>query len=322
MDFILNDCSLHGQFATPTAFFEALRRVLELRSRLHRSGRVLRCPRKLLEANVGASGTLQQALNSTSDRNLHRVIMTWLANEGPFWDDEPLHSQDDYFDLKDDGTIVTETGLGEAAMSALKGLKRSLLSFDPSSWTHSPIEVDHVRNDSSRQTITLNNYWSLPELERHLQSTRPPLTSWSALVQWAREECPLLTLTPDVIRWLDGHPFIRGAAERFQVLLSTLDTLRGSFGEDGSLNERGKEILKNHFTGEKAWFSDSSDGEKSAFRDELTFPNPGPNSTTPTVFCPWHGKVKIEQMRVHFTYPIRHDRPVYIVYIGPKLTKR
>jgi hypothetical protein len=40
------------------------------------------------------------------------------------------------------------------------------------------------------------------------------------------------------------------------------------------------------------------------------------------IFCPWHGKVKIEQMRMHFTFPIQHDRPVYVVYIGPKITKR
>jgi hypothetical protein len=41
-----------------------------------------------------------------------------------------------------------------------------------------------------------------------------------------------------------------------------------------------------------------------------------------TLFCPWHGKVKIEQMRMHFTFPIQRDMPLYIAYIGPKLTKR
>ena len=43
---------------------------------------------------------------------------------------------------------------------------------------------------------------------------------------------------------------------------------------------------------------------------------------TKTLFCPWHGKVQTPQLRVHFSYPIRANEPLYIVYVGPKLTKR
>jgi len=139
-------------------------------------------------------------------------------------------------------------------------------------------------------------------------------------VQWAREECPRLTLTGDVIRGLDGHPFLPGAAERFQVLLTALDRLKRNMTGSGAYTEEGMRLYQDHFVGKKVWFTDSSDGEKIDFKNELTFPHPEEDGST--LFCPWHGKVKIEQMRMHFTFPLRFDAPLYIVYIGPKLTKR
>lgn len=79
-------------------------------------------------------------------------------------------------------------------------------------------------------------------------------------------------------------------------------------------------LFQDHFVGEKAWFTDSSDAEKREFRTEMTFPHP----TVPQerIFCPWHGKVKIQQMRVHFSYPIKRSEPLYVVYIGPKISRR
>jgi hypothetical protein len=317
MGFIVNDCSLHGQFPTHAAFVEAMKRVLAIRDRVARSSQVVRAPRKLLDTQVGAGLTLRHAL-STMDRNLRNAVVTWLANKGPFWDDEPLHGADDWFQVK--GNIVTETGIGEATMALLRGITRSVVSFEPSNWTYDPIPVEHVIAGSDPRTITLRNHWELPTLERYLRDIRAPLSSWRDLVRWAREECPRLTLASDVIEWLDGHAFIPGAAERFQVLLSTLDTIRGSFDETGTLTTEGMRLLQDHFVGKKAWFTDSSDGEKETFANELTFRDPDEEGARR--MFPWHGKVKIEQMRVHFSYPIRHDRPLHVVYIGPKLTKR
>ncbi|WP_437732476.1 hypothetical protein [Sorangium sp. So ce1335] len=317
-EFVINDCSIHAQFSTRSSFIDSLKRLLAMRQRIVQSGRIMRCPRKLLDAFIGPGTTVRQALAAAGDKNLSNVVVTWLAQQGPFWDDDPIHGPDDWFEVK--GSIVTETGLGEAAMAAFRGLPRAVISIDPSDWTYTPIAVDRVHDAEVRQTVRLHNCWVLPALEQHLRDTRAPLNSWEALIQWAREECPRLRLTPDVIRWLDGHPFIPGAAQRLQVLLSTLDTLQGSFNEDGSLTQAGMELYQNHFVGEKAWFTDSSDTEKSDFRSELTFPDPERSGSS--ISCTWHGKVKIGQMRMHFTYPIRHDRPLYIVYIGPKLTKR
>jgi hypothetical protein len=40
------------------------------------------------------------------------------------------------------------------------------------------------------------------------------------------------------------------------------------------------------------------------------------------IFCTWHGKVKTPQYRIHFSWPISAVAPLYVVYIGPKITKR
>ena len=41
------------------------------------------------------------------------------------------------------------------------------------------------------------------------------------------------------------------------------------------------------------------------------------------LFCPWHGKVSTRTLRIHFSPgQIRASDPLYVVYVGPKLTKR
>ena len=38
--------------------------------------------------------------------------------------------------------------------------------------------------------------------------------------------------------------------------------------------------------------------------------------------CPYHGKVKIQQYRIHLADRPAYGRPARIVYIGHKLTKK
>jgi hypothetical protein len=67
-------------------------------------------------------------------------------------------------------------------------------------------------------------------------------------------------------------------------------------------------------------FSDSSDTEKLDFRNELTFRHP--DQPGRSLFCPWHGKVRHLELRVHYTWSGRAGEPLYVVYVGPKITKR
>lgn len=110
------------------------------------------------------------------------------------------------------------------------------------------------------------------------------------------------------------YPFSKGISDRVFTLLQVLQTLVEETDSDGKLSEKGNQLLQEHFTGKKAWFTDSSEDEKNRFKDKLTFQG---------CFCPWHGKIKIQQFRIHFEWPIpTGQRYLKIVYIGPKLTKK
>ena len=96
--------------------------------------------------------------------------------------------------------------------------------------------------------------------------------------------------------------------------------LTNSFDDQGERTREGHRLYQKHFTGDKAWFSDSSTSEKDDFKKELTFPHPA--ALGETLSCTWHGKVKSPQLRIHFSWPIRAAEPLYVVYVGPKITKR
>jgi hypothetical protein len=97
-----------------------------------------------------------------------------------------------------------------------------------------------------------------------------------------------------------GPHFIKGIAERILDLLSILQAIAQETNPDSSLTESGMNLLQQHFVGEKAAFSDESDSNKNAFRNALTFVDPSDPSRP--LFCPWHGKVKNQQFRIHFEW--------------------
>ena len=93
-----------------------------------------------------------------------------------------------------------------------------------------------------------------------------------------------------------------------------------AFDATGARTTEGQRIYQDYFTGDNALFSDSSDDEKHRFREALTFPHP--NERGNSLFCTWHGKVRHLTLRLHFSWPIESGEPVYVVYAGPKLTRR
>lgn len=130
----------------------------------------------------------------------------------------------------------------------------------------------------------------------------------------------------DAFAPLVGHPFASGAAERLLFIMHLLDRFKACFDEDGQRTLEGHEIYRDFFTGQKGeggrgpLFTDSSEKEKKSFKAEMTFKHPTDSSKT--LFCPWHGKVQTPPLRVHFSWPVRADEPLFIVYVGPKITKR
>lgn len=260
---------------------------------------------------------MREAAPKAFDRNMLRALMGWLNRHGPFWEDLRHHSGDDYLEYNDE--LVTDSAMGEAACCLIQGISRSLVSLKPSSYLISPLLVNwhdgcHVR------TAEVANYWEPEAVEAALEAAPLQIGSWRDLEALARMRYPDLTFSDNSFDPLMGHPFGRSPAENLLLRLNVLHELKNGFNERGERTPEGHVLFQKHFTGDKAWFSDSSDSEKARFESELTFAHPA--RAGEWLFCTWHGKVKTPQLRVHFSWPIRAKDPLYIVYVGPKITRR
>ena len=317
VDLLFNDLSIHGQFPDLVAFRSAIGRVMEIRDFARRRyGRELQCHRNVARALVMRDSSMPQAIQGLS-RDKRSALMQWLTRSGPFWEDFRRHGGGDWLECK--GEVVTDTAMGEAAYRLFHGIECGLVSMDPSSWLFSPLPVEWREGESAR-SMDVPNYWNVEVLKVALDAERISLASWTDLETAARNRCPDLTFSSSCFEPLRGHPFGAGAAQALLSRLIVLHDLKNSFDEHGQHTAEGKEILRKHFAGRKAWFSDSSPTEKARFRQDLTSPHP--TEVGETLFCTWHGKVKTPQLRLHFSWPIQAQEPLYVVYVGPKITKR
>ena len=322
MDFLVNDLSLHGQYHDIHAFRRALAKVMDIRAVAQRFDSPLYCHRNVLNAEIGPGMALRQAVGSLP-RAQRSAVLQWLTRHGPFWDDLRRHGPDDWLEWR--GEIATDTAVGEAAFFRILGEEKALVSFAPSKFQATPIRVDY-RQEESLTTVDIPNYWEPEAVRQTLRATPPRPQSWAKVERMARARFDALHISRNAFLPLNGHPFANGAAQRIIVILSTLDRLHRSFDAHGNRTMEGHEIYQQFFTGRKegkgrgSVFSDSSDTEKSRYRAKLTFPHPALAGAS--LFCPWHGKVQTPQFRVHFSTPITADQPLYVVYIGPKITAR
>jgi hypothetical protein len=315
MQVLLNDLSLHGQFASVTAFQDAIRSMMYIRNKIQQFGRELYCHRNLAQAQVTHGLTMQQAIQQFNI-NERRALMGWLTQHGPFWEDERHHDPNDYLECKQQ--IVTDTALGETAFRCYYGIECHTISLKPSNWLYTPISVVWQRENIAN--IDIGNHWEINTIEPILRTSSPPIKSWEHLSSAMRARCPNLTFAVDSFEPLAGHPFVNSASQRIVELLETLDKFKTCFDAQGQRTAEGQRIYQDHFTGQKAWFTDSSDSEKNEFKENLTFKHP--NKDAETLFCTWHGKIKTPQFRIHFSWPISLNEPLYVVYVGPKLTKQ
>lgn len=320
MELFTNDRSLHLQFHDLATFRIAVGRLGAMRDVALRFGRNVYCHRMLLNVEPIRGMQMQQAVGRLGV-NQRRALMTWLKAFGPFWDDLRSHCADDY--LECNGEIVTDTGVGEAAHRSLQGVECALISAIPSEWNYSPVEVtwhQEVEGRDSFRNAVLDNWRDHTDLLDRLRGLPPLIRSWVELGDSSRTRYQNLKFADRCFEPLNGVPFSRSAADRIIVLLSYLNQLASEFDAGGSRTSEGHRIYQSYFTGDNALFSDSSDTEKHRFLRELTFPHP--DRPHETLFCAWHGKVPQLTLRLHFSWPIRADEPVYVVYAGPKITKR
>lgn len=316
MELFFNDLSLHEQFRDLTTFRSAVECVMNIRNTIKRFGRELYCHRSVASMQVTKDRKMQQAVQCLS-RDQQIAWMLWIRRQGPFWEDDRQHSESDYMACKND--VVTETGLGEAAWRLFYKIDCGAVSMGTSLWLSEFLVVDWHENEDVK-SIKVPNYWDTETLTKVLETANKPLQSWKELEKTAKNRCPELTFSPESFEPLRGHPFVAGAAHQLLRLLVILQKFKNCFDENGKRTPQGQEIYQKHFTGDNAWFSDSSDTEKVKFKKDLTFSHP--LNVTDPLFCTWHGKVKTSQLRIHFSWPIQARKSLYIAYVGPKLTKR
>nr|VFJ74599.1 MAG: hypothetical protein BECKFW1821C_GA0114237_106412 [Candidatus Kentron sp. FW] len=316
MEFLFNELSLTGQFRDIATFGKAMGRLMEMRETIRRCGRELHCHRDIGNASVVDDVVFSKAIQRLLP-DKKRAIMQWITRQGPFWDDSRTHGLDEWLECCD-GKVVTDNAIGEAAYRSLERKHCHLVSLEPSSWEYTPITVTW-RPDSGERTVDITNYWKKKTLDEALQKASPPIDSWEKLERQSKKRFAHLTFSESGFHSLRGQPFVDSAARQIRERFHVLDMLRNSFDEHRQRTRKGHEIYRKHFTGDRAWFSDSSDGEKHRFGKELTFPHPTMDAT---LFCPWHGKIRTPELRIHFSWPVRADEPLYIVYVGPKITKR
>ena len=317
MGFFLNDRSLHGQFVNLRSFSDAIKRLMEIRELINAYGAALYSHRNILQSQITRDTTMYEAVDRAFTREEKRALMQWITQFGPFWDDERKHQLEDWFQHK--GNIVTDTAIGEAAWCLVNHIDRELISLSPSDWEYTPISVDWVIDENTMESVNISNYWLFISLEDNLKSRPPSYTSWEGVEAFVTRRFSNLTYLEDAFAPLVGHPFSYAAAARIISLLGTLNRYVTCFDGDGQRTAEGNEIYQTFFTGGEL-FSDSSATEKNDFRNALSFRHPTDHDQQ--LFCPYHGKIKHLQLRLHFSWPIRAEEPVFIVYIGSKITKR
>lgn len=316
MEWHVNDLSLNGQHASSVAFLAALTPILKVRREREGLRSRIYCSRTLPLRPATKDLTVRQAIVGGGDRLLQRLALEWFDKGGPFWEDSRAENADDYFHFE--GSDVTDLGPGEAARRRIRKVDARTLSFEGSGFERSPLGVVHGLQEEPLGVIEVPNVWDIAGLGTAVPAR---LESWRQLIAESKTRFPELIFSSGIESQLHPSPFHGGVASRVLDLLAVLHEMVQETGEEGALSSRGLEILQNHFVGEKAWFTDESERNKRDFLNELTFRDP--IDVTKLLFCPWHGKEKNAQFRVHFEWPRpTGQRRIKVLYIGPKIAKR
>lgn len=309
-EFFLNERSLHGQYEELDNFLRALRVVMTARRSIERDGFRLYCDARIRLRPVIGEAVFEQAVRTTGNKELISGVLAWLSKAGPFWATQQRHSPDDLFGCHDDD--IADSALAEAACRHSTDMPCHLLGFASPTWNYTPVVVAWTRSDGEVD-VPLENFWELPPLEECLKATAPPLENWPALLEWTIRAYSNLLLSNDVIEPIMREPFSHAAASELQMLLRILDEISACHDADGALNLRGRELLGTFFQGHHARFTDEAPSAEFWFIHPLR---------KEKVLCSWHGKVRLgRQYRIHFEWPKPLGAPLWVSYIGPKLTK-
>ncbi len=313
--FLFNDASLHGQFTSTSQFFSALTRVFRMRDAMRKSGFRLDVSRLVAERATISTQKLRQVVAKADNPENKRRVLSWLDKDGPFWDDLPIHSADEYFECG--GNLVSGTALGEVCSLTALSTAAALISLTPSRFTDNPLEVFWRGRADGDRSWQIPNFWLEAPLVDYVRQIEKPPASWQQLLEWTRLNCPTLLLSPDILSQLPTtfSPFV---AQRAQVLFKALQEINSAL-QQGNVT-RFEELRRLWMEGGNARMTDSSDAEKAHFATALNFTHPITKRPIP---CTWHAKIQTPRFRIHFEWPKQNARDaLFIGYFGEKITKR
>jgi hypothetical protein len=279
----------------------------------------LYCSRLLHSRQITPTMDFRQAVRATRDHNFNQLVLAWINKTGPFWDDDRQYNPDDYFEYQSHD--VTDQGLGEASRRELAGINAGVFSFQgsPLQFTTDSLAVQQGLSEEPINFIDITNCWTTDQLIQSIQNSKT-YYCWQDVRAEIKLRFEGLIISDNVMDSLLSTPFSQQVMKRIFELLHVLDQIVMQSDANGQLSESGMNLLQEHFIGEKAWFTSESETNKQNFRREMTFSDPV--DTSEKIFCHWHGKIKIFQIRIHFQWPRPMGQSkIKVVYIGPKITK-
>lgn len=315
MAWYINDLSLTGQYQDASAFLVNLKRLMRQRQQIPILMRELLCSKSLHTRPVTPTHNFREAVST--DKAFVQPVLAWLTKNGPFWDDIRQSNSEDYFEYA--GQDVTDQGLGESARCQLAGKVSCSVSFSDGGFNFTPVVIVQGLPEEPISVITIENIWDHLQLQNSALAAIPSPHNWQQMLEQSQIRFDRLVFSPKCIDQLTMQPFSAYVVERIFELLRVLNEFMECRNPDGTNTSRNQEIIDQHFSGDKAWFSDESLTNKRNFENELSFPDfeaPGNK-----VFCSWHGKIKSPQFRVHFEWPVASNLKLRVFYIGPKISK-
>lgn len=322
MQWFVNDLSLDGQFNDIEDFRIILEPLLKLRNQEPLLRQNLFCSRTIGTRPVTYRDSFCQAILSLVDRDFKSLTLNWINKNGPFWDDNRQDNPDDYFECQEED--VTDQGIGEAARRFLDDQKTEIYSFVRSRFNFetSPLTVLHGFPEDPLDVLSIENHWEIKQLREALRSAQPEAQNWKELLEYVEDNFRGLIIPfENIYGQISPYPINRVLVERIKKLLRILNNIVEQTNVSGSLTTEGVDLFNKYFIGQRALFTDESASNKHKFRELLTFSDPVNHSRS--IFCPWHGKIRSPQFRIHFEWPRpQGQRQIKVLYIGPKITKK
>ena len=264
-------------------------------------------------------GLLLRDVGQRLPRDQKHLFFAWTGKRGPFIEDDRHPAELDLFVFGEEEVEVTDLGLGEAARRLISSQAAAVLSpvEDPTSrFSVDPLVVVQGLRDDAHNNVAVPNFLDAATLAAIVQAQGPEPTTWADVLAQARQRFDRLLIGDHCDTILSGRTFVPPQGRRVNELLTVLQTLMEEMDKRGEMSAKGQLLLRKHFVGETAWFSDESASNKQT-PERYTFPDPaGAGRLT----CFWHGKIRTGVFRMHFEWPPANPAgQLRVAYIGRKL---